>query len=204
MANFLAISAAGKAILRLLENANQTATGEVFAGAHFDLFSPGDFQNPVHFVNKTDVGASLYLYRVGLNAARRNPGMQPAADRRQVRYHLPLDLYYLLTPWATSPDMAQRILGWAMSILNQNAFLPAALLNSVGPEKEIFRTNESLEIIFDPLPLADMALLWEQLKDNRAMASVSYLARVVIIESEVAIKDDRLVQTRQFDGAVID
>lgn len=204
MANYLAISTAGKAILRLLENANKTEAGEIFTGAHFDLFSPADFQNPLHFVNKTDIGASLYLYRVGLNATRRNPGFQPAPDRRQVRYHLPLDLYYLLTPWASSPEVVQRILGWAMSVLNQNAFLPASLLNSIGPEKEVFRANESLEIIFDPLPLADMALLWEQLKDNRSMASVSYLARVVIIESEVAVSENRLVQTRQFDGSVIE
>jgi hypothetical protein len=62
-----------------------------------------------------------------------------------------------------------------------------------------FGEQEDVELIFDPLPLQDMVSLWENLKQTRIMPSATYLARIVCLESRVAMADTRAIQTREFD-----
>ena len=87
-----------------------------------------------------------------------------------------------------------------MRELENTPIIPAGVLNSTGPENDVFRAEETVELICDPLPLADMINLWETLKpkSNRPL-SVNYVARMVAVESRVELHEYAPVQTRAFD-----
>jgi hypothetical protein len=191
MATYPAIAVTGQAILKLLADSCPRAE---FAAARFELFQVGNFSQP----QPMDEGISLFLYRFGVNAARRNLPSQVKLNGLRYRPPLPLDLYYLMTAWAKSAAKQQRLLGWAMRVLEDTPLLPPGLLNDVGPEPEIFQPNETVEIIFEPLSLQDMYNIWSAIKASPQL-SASYVIRAVSIDSTVLITEAALVQTRALD-----
>ena len=194
MATYPAIAATGHAILTLLTTA---AAGTEFAGNQFKLFEASEFKTGI----AGDGGISLYLYRVAANTTLRNYPPRPSADGRRYRPPMTLDLYYLLTVWGGDADKQQRRLGWAMRILEDTSSMPAGLLNQHGPEPEIFRPQETVELILDPLSLQDFGTLWDLFKLNQDTGwqlSVTYVARLVSIDSFIELHDAGPVQTREF------
>jgi Pvc16 N-terminal domain len=190
LATYHAIAVISQAILGMLAEA---APKPEFAGAQFELYLARDFQNPM------EEGVSLYLYRVGTSSRRNLPSrIGPQGER--YRPPLPIDLYYLLTTWARTSAKQQRLLGWCIRELGNTPILPAGLLNHYSPEPETFRPQESVEFVFEPLSLQDIASLWEPLKPH-LQVSASYVARMVTIESDVTLPDAAAVQTREFDFA---
>lgn len=190
MADYHAITAIGRAILSLLENA---CPRDEFEKAEFKLYKSDNFEKPMA------EGVSLYLYRVGTSSRRNLP---PRRDQsgNTLRPPLPLDLYYLLTAWAESAEKQQFLLGWSLSELNDNPILPATLLNHYFKPKtgNVFLEDEEIALTFDPLSLQDLANLWEPLKPN-LQASAGYVARMVAIDSRIPIRKYGLIQTREFD-----
>jgi hypothetical protein len=196
MATYPAIAVTGQAILKLLADSCPRAE---FAAARFELFQIGNFSQS----QPMEEGISLYLYRVGLNAARRNLLYHTKANGQRYRAPLPLDLYFLMTAWGKTAAKQQRLLGWAMRVLEDTPLLPTALLNDVGPELETFQPNEAVEIIFEPLSLQDMYNIWTTMKASPQL-SANYVARAVSIDSTVLITESAPAQTRAFDyGEVI-
>jgi len=192
VATYHAIAAISQAILGLLEEASPKPE---FAGSQFALYLVSNFQNPM------DEGVSLYLYRVGTSSRRNLPSrLGPHGER--YRPPLPVDLYYLLTTWAKTPEKQQRLLGWCLRELGDTPILPAGLLNHYGPEPDTFRPDETVELVFEPLSLQDMANLWEPLKPH-LQVSATYVARMVTIESTLQVTDTGIVQTRQFNLAKV-
>ena len=193
MAKAQAISAVGQTVLGLL--ADNIPKSE-FSNARFELYQTANFSSPM------EEGISLFLYRVEINAALRNLPSQTGLDGILRRPPLPLDLYYLLTVWAKDVIKQQRILGWAMRTLEDAPVLSAARLNNFGPETDVFRPNETIEIIFNSLSLQDLSNLWGAFKVSLPM-SVAYIARVVGIDSTIPAEEYAPVQTRQIDFANI-
>lgn len=194
MATYPVMAATGQAILRLLAG---SCPKPEFAAARFDLYQASNFTQPM------EEGISLYLYRIGINAARRNLPARTGLDGRRYRPPLPLDLYYLLTAWARTAIAQQRLLGWAMRTLEDTPLLTSGLLNDVGPEPETFQPQETVELIFEPLALQDLYNIWSALKVAPQL-SASYVARAVALDSIVTLTEAAPVQTRQFDyGAVV-
>jgi hypothetical protein len=140
-----------------------------------------------------DTGFSLMLYRVGINANLRNLPPRRDENGRRVRPSLPLDLHYLLTPWAIKADTQQQMLGWAMRFLEDRPVLPAGIVNSYVAGA--FRDEEAIEFVCDPLPVTDFFNLWEKLKPGM-QTSVTYVARMVLLDSLLEMGDYREVQTR--------
>lgn len=163
-----------------------------FTNARFELYQPANFQSPM------EEGISLFLYRVEMNAGLRNTPYRIGLYGVSRRPPLPLDLYYLLTVWAKDTTKQQRILGWAMRTLEDAPVLSAGRLNSFGPETDIFQPNETVEIIFQSLPLQDLSNLWGAFKVSLPV-SVGYTARVVGIDSTISTVESAPVQTREFD-----
>ena len=188
MATYHAIAALSQAILGLLE---QAAPKPEFAGTQFALYLASNFQNPM------DEGVSLYLYRVGTSSRRNLP---PRLGPNGERYHppLPIDLHYLLTTWAKTPEKQQRLLGWCIRELGDMPILPSGLLNHYGPEPDTFHADETVELVFEPLSLQEMANLWEPLKPH-LQVSATYVARMVTIESTLQVAGAGVLQTREFD-----
>jgi len=191
MAKYPAIAAIGLALLDQLASARPKPE---FAGAQFDLYQSSDFDVPMK------EGISLYLYRVTINGSFRNPPprIDPTGKRR--RPPLPLDLHFMLTAWAGTATKQQRLLAWAMQQLEDMPILPSGLLNSLGPEPEIFHADETVELICDPIAMQDMFNIWENLK-TKMQISVTYVARMVMIESALELVEAPMVQTRHFKSA---
>lgn len=194
MASHRAIAATSRAILGLVEEHCPRAA----------LINP-DFKlyHPLHFATPMSEGFSLCLYRLAVNTGLRNRPPRRTPEGRCYQPSLPVDLHYLLTPWAADPERQQRLLGWSARFFEDMAVLPAGVLNRHLRETETFRAGESVEIASDPLPLGDHLNLWDKLKPQ-LQPSLTYVARVVLIDSEVEITEAGPVQTRQFDmGALV-
>ena len=101
-------------------------------------------------------------------------------------------------PGRKTPEKQQRLLGWCLRELGDTPILPAGLLNHYGPEPDTFHPDETVEFVFEPLSLQDMASLWEPLKPH-LQVSATYVARMVTIESTLQVTDAGVVQTREFD-----
>jgi len=197
MASPSAIAAVSEGIRRLLDDA--CPRGEApFRGAEVAVFAAADFdaQNPQRQIVK--VGITLFLYRVAVNGPQRNRAARVDANGQRLRPSLPVDLYYLLTPWGESTGKQHRLLGWAMRTLEDAAILPAGLLNALRPEHDTFLPSETVELIADQLSLQDQSGLWQALRAPMQL-SVGYIARMVPIDSVVPVSAAGPVEERGFD-----
>jgi hypothetical protein len=73
---------------------------------------------------------TIYFYRVDLNRIMR-PAWAAVGHHDGVG-HLPLDLHFLLTAWATDAEDELRIIGRAMEVLEATPILTGPLLHSLN------------------------------------------------------------------------
>ncbi len=190
MANYRAIAAASTALAGLVRD--RYPRDEFGAGLEVHLYQTRDFESPMQD------GFSIYLYRVAVNGSVRNLTQRRSADGKRWRPSLPLDLYYMITPWAQDTERQHRMLGWVMRLMEDTSALSAGHLNHYLPETDTFLPNEGIELVCDPLSLSDYLTLWDRLRP-RLPASATYTLRMVFIDSGLPAQDSALVQSRQFD-----
>jgi hypothetical protein len=190
MANYLAIAAIGRTLLRLIEE--QCPREEFTDTPAFKLYQSHDFGTPA-----IAEGFSLMLYRATVNSVARNQPPRRGRDGIKRRPSLPVDLHFMLTPWALEAERQLRLLGWVMRFAQDNAILPAAVLNQslTRRERPAFDPDEGVELFADAPVLADYLGLWDKFK-SRWQTSLTYGVRTVLIESEIPIREEALVQTR--------
>lgn len=188
MAKPYAVAAVGKAVLALLAAARPTPE---FAGAEFELYQARNFLTPM------EEGISLYLHRVTPGSNVRNLPPRVTADGRRFRPSVPVDLHYLLIPWARDAFKQQRLLGWAMRVLEDTRVLHPSLLNQYGPEPDLFGEHECLDILMESFPIQDIGSIWEVAKPN-IQSAVPYVVRMLSLDSEVELVEADLVQARDF------
>src|SRR5262249_18101094 len=109
---------------------------------------------------KLDLGVSLYLYRLGMSS-RRNLPPRTGPSGLKLRPAFPIDLYYLLTAWAQTPEMQQRLLGWAIRTIEDSSVIPAGVLNHYLSDGYFSRTDECFDLVLEPLPLTDLTNIGE-------------------------------------------
>ena len=190
MAKHQAIAATSTALAGLIRD--RYPREEFGAGLEVDLYQTRNFETPMQD------GFSIYLYRVAVNGAARNLPLRRSPDGRRFRPSLPLDLYYMITPWAQDVERQHRMLGWVMRLMEDQGVLSAGHLNHYMPETDTFLPNEGLEIICEPLTLTDYLTLWDRLRP-RLPPSATYALRMVLIDSDVHVPDGAPVQTRRLD-----
>ena len=172
MATFRGLSAIGTAVLDVLADAwlrspfEQTTLDTKLVRAE-DLA-----QRPVEF------GVSVFVYRVAVNGTQRT--LAPAEPGR--RRPLPVEVSFLVTPWASSAQRQLELLGWCMRALDDEPVLPVSSLNATVPA--VFGPRELVEIVPAPLTNDEYLRLWEALTFDFQL-SAGYLARVVRLESEL-------------------
>jgi len=193
MGTFQAIAATGQAMLGLLSDA---VPRDQFPNAQFELYQMSNFQQPM------EEGISLFLYRIAANTSRRNLPPSTGPDGRRFRPPIPLDLYYIATAWAPTAVRQQRLLGWTIRMFEDVPILPTGLLNNYGPEPEIFRQGETVEVVLDSLTLQDLNNIWGVSKSSLQL-SIGYVARMLHIQSSMAITEYAEVQTREFGVAKV-
>lgn len=193
MASFQAIYAACTAICNVLEQSRspdlygpdvQNVDCRVFTTANFDENIPVNGE------------VALYLYRVNVNQVQRVLPPQPRYDGIKERHLLPLDLHLLLVPRARTSERQQLILGWMMRVLEDNASLPANILNA--GRDDTFLPDEHLEITPETLTTEEILRIWDQLPSD-FMLSVPYCAKVLQIESPLTDLEGAPVLQRDLD-----
>jgi hypothetical protein len=167
----------------------QARPGSEFATAQFELYQATNFHSPM------DEGVSLFLYNAAVSTARRNLPPRVLPDGRVIRNSLPLDLYYLLTPWAKTAERQHNLLAWAMRTIESTPTLPASLLNHYGPAPETFWPDETVTLVNEPITLQDIYNIWEISKQNMQV-SVAYVARMVPIDATYPEAGGGRVQNR--------
>ncbi|GAC1393813.1 MAG: hypothetical protein NVS4B11_29420 [Ktedonobacteraceae bacterium] len=193
MATYRAVGATCEAVVRLLQ---QSWRRDMFNNTdlRFEVYRTGDFATPM------DAGVSLFLFRVAVNSVQRTPPAKPGPRGRQRRPQLPLDLHFLLTPWAKDASLEQVILGWMMRALEDTPILPAGLLNTLLPD--VFDADETVEIVVGQMPNEEMFRIWDVLP-NDYQISIPYMARIVRIDSELDMSEAGPVVTRELDLGVL-
>jgi hypothetical protein len=189
MASYPAIAATSQAVLGLLQGA---AMGSNIGGLEFAHSDLDSLDTPL------TEGLSLHLYRITIGSGRNQPA-RVGLDGVRRRPPIPLDLHYLLIAWAGDAVKQQRLLGWAVRVLEDTPVLPAGVLNQHTPEPDVFRPEESVELVWENVGLEDWLGLWNGLSTRQP--SATYVVRGVMIDSEVTLDDHPLVQTRELDMA---
>jgi len=193
MANHLAIAAVAKTILKMVED--HCPREEFASSPTFTLYGGNDFTSP-----QVTEGFSLLVWRIQPSAALRRSQPLREADGRKRLPSLAVDLSILVTAWAAEPERQLRLTGWLMRFLEDNAIVPAALLNQSLSQRNVpaFKPDEAVELMLDPLTLPDHLGLWDKFR-TRWMTSVNFGVRMLQIESNRFVDEGPLVVSREFE-----
>ena len=121
---------------------------------------------------------NLYLYQVLENPFSKNQPWVTQPTGTQKYPPLALNLYYLLTPYATDPISAHRVLTHAMQKLHDNSNLLDAQL-----QESLRLSVDHLSIVLCPMELEELTRIWNALQTPYRL-SVCYQVRIVLIESQ--------------------
>jgi hypothetical protein len=119
---------------------------------------------------------SIFLYRIDFNKTTR--AAWSAIGSQDGLSHLPLDLHYMLTPWASDPEHEHRIVGRAMQCLDTTPILSGPLLTPAGR----WAPNEGVQILLEDVPTEWVMRTFDSLPMDFKL-SVPYVARITRIDS---------------------
>jgi hypothetical protein len=180
VANLNSISATGKSIERLLTQAFGEAPVPVSGKTtKAFLIRTEDFDQSSNSTIILRPALSIFLYRVDFNKSMR-------AAWSGVTYHdgvphLPLDLHFLLTPWADNAEAEHAILGRAMQCLDSNPILSGPLLHQSGE----WAPNEAIQLVMEEISTEAVMRTFDSLPSDYRI-SVPYIARVARLDGRVA------------------
>jgi hypothetical protein len=194
MASYYAIAAVSEALCGLLADARPPD----FSSAAIEVLQLADF----HKERPIDEGVSIFLYRVGVSGSPRTLSSRLDLAGRRRLPPLPVDLYYLFTPWGRTAGAQQRLLGWFMRTLEDRPTMNSGFLNHYGGAQTLFEDDETVTLVPEPLVLSDLSNVWDIMKPN-ANLSVGYVARMVHLETLLEPVTGELVQTREFGYAKV-
>jgi hypothetical protein len=178
MAGFKAISAVGKSIERQL-NSCFKADVELFDRLpRAVLVRTNDFDPNAGGNLLTPPALSIFPYRVDLNRTMRPAWSSVGSLDGHV--HLPLDLHFLITPWADNAETELQIVGRAMECLESTPILSGPLLDPSG----LWAPVEGVQVVLDDLPTDSIMRTFDSLTAHFRL-SVPYIARVIRIDGRV-------------------
>jgi hypothetical protein len=178
MANFSSISAVGLSIERFL-NASFTEAPPLSKASTAVLVRTEDFDEGNTSSALKRPGISIFFYRVDFNKVMR--AGWSAVGSIDGKAHLPVDLHFLLTPWADNAQSELLILGRAMQALETTPILSGPLLDPSGG----FAANEAVQIILEEISTEAVMRTFDSLPTDYKL-SVPYIARVLRIDSRTA------------------
>lgn len=193
MATTDAIAATTDAIRALLDGAAKESPA--FSNVAISIYQSDDLQQAL--AAKTDATISVFLHRISVSPNRRNVPIRTGPHGERYRPPIPVDLYYLVIAWASDARTSQRLLGWAVRVLEDTPVLPSALLNDNGWDGT-FYPDETVELTWAPLSMQEEYDMWQIAQQNQ-QPSASYVARTVAIESRRILPEYGLVQTTEWD-----
>jgi hypothetical protein len=201
VADFGVISEMSNHLRGLLRAGLDGATGVDFgAPTTVSLESPGAIlddgaggADPVHL--------SLYLYRIAPNPYLQNFPLVPHGPDEQRYPPLPLDLFYLLTPLTGSPTDDLVILGRVMQLLDANATIRQAFLDSDMRPKD-----PEVRVLFNPVSLEELTRIWSAFNQPYQL-SLCYRVQGLAVDSARQPQSgapvvEWILDVHQVDGAI--
>ena len=190
LASFAAVEGVGKSIERLLQSC--FVNDEPVAGKNTKakLVRTEDFENKGARIPRPAL--SIFLYRVEINRTMR-PSWA-AVGSLDGRGHLPLDLHFLLTPWADNAESEYLVLGKTMECLEATPILSGPLLyeppSTPTPPFPFARwaPNEAIQLIAEEITTEAVMRTFDSLEADYKL-SVPYVARVVRVDTRVGETD---------------
>lgn len=183
MADFDSLAYTGRSIVRLLNywfaEQNPHPMGTTTNAV---LIRTEDFKNDVNNNDGSPLvppAVSVFFYRVDVNRTMRAPWS--AVGHTEGRAHLPLDLHFLLTPWAENAEYELRLLGRAMQCLEVHPILAGPLLDPSGS----WAPNDAIQICVAEITTEEVMRTFDSLPVDFKL-SVPYLARVIRISEQGA------------------
>ena len=180
MADFQSLAAVGRSIQR-------------FLNLHFEQQEPVPGKNTKAVVVRTEdlqtnaastaIGSpalSIFLYRVDYNRVMR--AAWSAVGSQDGHAHLPLDLHFLLTPWAENADYEHRILGRAMQCLEVTPILSGPLLDPLAN----WAVHEVVQVSLTELTTEEVMRVIDQIAEVGKVPSVSFTGGECTLRPELA------------------
>jgi len=168
MSEYTVIGDVTNTILSLFKN----NTGGLLPQDRITAASPADISDD------TQPLLSCFLYQVNENPHLKNQGMLDTSAGALRYPPLSLNVYYLLTAYASSRETEHQILGRAMQILHDNAIIRGSLLQG-----SLARTFEELVVAINAISLDDMNKLWSLFGGKPYRVSVTYRVSTALIDS---------------------
>jgi hypothetical protein len=183
MSSYMVLAAVSNALRRILwEDFDDDTVIRPIVGSESAIV----FDNPTETARDSANRLSLWLYQVTENEHLKNqpPPRSNGHGSRRVT-PMAVNLYYLITPFATSGQANHLLLGKAMQVLYDNA-----IIRLQEPADEV---AEELRVIFCRLSLEELTRIWEALQEPYRL-SVCYQVRVMRIESNRVSENARVVE----------
>jgi hypothetical protein len=185
MGDYRAIADVGETLITLLRD----NMSDLVNPNSIVLLSPAE-------VEDQSIRLTLFLYSIMENPHLKNQEMRNISPTELGYPPLTLDLYYLLTAYASTqiPDRTEqtleqhRILGRAMRIFYDNAILSGTILQG-----SLEGTSEELRIVLNPISLDDLTKIWSAFQEVGYRLSVSYLVTPTNIDSTRDMSMQRVV-----------
>ena len=174
MANVFGVHSVGTSIATFLRNTYPAAVGgRAMPACDFELVSAGQLASDSEERNRI----TLFLYRLAVNEHSRQSAHLRSPDGRVAP--LGLDLHYLMSSWAMTPQDEHVALTWALRQLHEFPVLDAS---SLTPDAG-WASDEVIQIVPSELATEDVMRIWDALTPSYRL-SVSYVARLVRIDPD--------------------
>ncbi|QUQ65645.1 DUF4255 domain-containing protein [Kutzneria sp. CA-103260] len=172
MSGYLALNTVSRSLRRILAAAYEAdpMVNSLVNGENGIVFS-----NPTETARDPSKHLSLWLYRITENEFMKNIPAVAEPNRNQSRPSpLALDLSYLVTPFTSSGENDQVLIGKTMQVLHDNS--------SVYVRDQLNAVIDEVRVVFCRLPLEEVTRIWEALQEPYRL-SVCYLVRVFRVDS---------------------
>jgi len=187
MAGFTGVAAVGTSMERLLSLAfseRQPVPGKVSKAS---LIRTEDLADDALIKNLIgDLGLTILLYRIDFNKTMR--AAWSAVGNTDGKGYLPLDLHYLLTPWADNAEHQHMIIGRAMQVLERTPVLSGPMLYSPSLPLPAYATEpqasttDSVQILLEEISTEALMRTFDSLPSDYRL-SIPYIARVVRVDT---------------------
>jgi hypothetical protein len=175
MSNSLAIAAVTATLRNLLQSAIQPLS----PGAQVTV-RPLDRARE----NVTVDSVNLFLYNTGPDAAWRNADLPGTNPGELASSPLALTLSYLVTSYSQADDdtVSHRLLGGAMSALNQALILDPAAIQAALPGNDLYLQPERVKVTLDSLDIEEISKLWTAFQTNYRISATYRVSAVLVSE----------------------
>ncbi len=182
MAGFRSVGAVGKSIEAALNVAFADDPPVASHATHAVLIRTDDLDLSAGSLISPTPALSILLYRVDFNKTMR-PAWSSIGSVDGHSY-LPLDLHYLLTPWADNAEDEHQIIGKALQTLETLGALSGPLLYPSGD----WEPGEAVQLYLEDMATDDLMRTFDSLQCDFRM-SVPYIARMVMISGSILPRD---------------